>query len=830
MLANARPWPIVQLITRQAAAGPRSLMHTLKFAFRQILLRPAFSLMAAFSLALGVGLVSTQFSLIDAVLLRGIPAPDAQRIMRIVRLAQTNRGGFDWQDFAPFRDFLAFRERQTSFDVIAASTTRGMNLSRPGRLPSWHLGSLTTANVPTLLGVQPLLGRWFTADEDQIGQPQFVVLSHQLWQDEFAADPHVLGTAITLNGTPATVIGVMPPRFAFPTSERLWVNLRTGPNDPRTTDIDRVEMIGHLKRGVEPAQAQAEMDAIAAALARQWPETNEGRTRMDMRKIAFAYAGSGTVSILVLLLAMTVFILALACVNVANMLLGRATARTREFAVRSALGADRGRLVRQFLGESLVLAALGCAGGLWLSLMGVEMLSHYLAQMPGLPNWFDFRLDLRVVAATMGLTVIAGLLSGLVPALHASRVNVNTALKEHALATSGTELGRIARWLVTAQIAFSSALLVAACVLGWTVYQTRQANLRYNPDHLLTGRLEVQDATHPTLADRARFFRELMQRIQSEPGVEAVAVSSRNLTNSGLSVPVTIDGVVPTHPNERPLVWGEVVSSDYFKLLGVSALRGRLFDQREQAAEVRSAIINESFARKFWPRQNPIGRRFRSDDDWMTVIGVVPDLKMQGLMAPAGADEAGFYLAQDQMGWGWLDIFIRTKGDPMKLVDPVRRAIASLDANQPIHSIGTLTGTTAQAIRGYSAIGLMAAVFAVVTLFLGSVGVYGVTSLAVSRRTREFGVRMALGATLGQVLGMVLAQGGRQIVIGLAFGLTGGFLLTRPLLDVFGTGVMNNPFVYLVVAGVTALVSLGALWIPARRAAQIDPMIALRTD
>ncbi|MBI2510698.1 MAG: ABC transporter permease [Opitutae bacterium] len=806
-------------------------MQTLRFALRQILQRPAFSAMAAVSLALGIGLVATQFSLIDGILLRGIPAPDAQRIMHVARLSppSQNRGG--WET-VPYRDFLAFRERQTSFDAFVGSTSMGMNLSAPDHIPSHHPGGFTTYNVPELLGVQPMLGRWFTAEEDQPGKPPLVVLSHKLWQEEFAANPGVLGQPLTVNGVTGTIIGVMPPRFSFPGSERLWVNLRVGPSDPRTSPVDQAEMIGRLKRNVTLDQARAEFDGIAASLEKQWPETNAGYNRMDVQKISFAYGG-GTQPVLYLLLAMTVFILGLACVNVANMLLGRAAQRTRELAVRAAVGATRRRLVGQLLGEALLLAAFGALGGLLVAQFGVDYLDRNVAHQPYTPEWFVFTMDYRVVGVAIALTLLAGTFAGILPALKASSLDVNTALKDDSRAAASLGLGRLARWLVTAQIAFSSALLVAACVLAWTVYQTRQANLRYDPDHLLTGRVEIHDYVYPSVEKRARFFRELMTRLKNEPGVEAVAVTSRNFIGNGVPTPVAPEGMVFAHDNDRPSLWLEVVSADYFKLVGISALRGRLFDSREHSLENRAAVVNESFARKFWPDQDAVGRRFRNGqtgNDWITVIGVVPDLKMQGIFQPPGVDEAGFYLVQDQMGWGWLDLFIRTKGDPLALVTPVRKAIAGLDANQPIHSIGTLSSVTEQAARSFSTIGVMSAVFAAITLFLGAIGVYGVTSLAVSRRTREFGVRMALGASVGQVLRLVLVQGGRQIALGLAVGLIGGFFLTRPVQAMFGTSVMNNPLVYLLVAAVIGLVGLVALWLPAHRAAKIDPMEALRTD
>jgi predicted permease len=811
-------------------------LHTpmLKQAFRQILQRPGFSLTVACSLALGIGLVTTQFSLIDGILLRGLPSPDAQRIMHVSRLDPQNPNGGFW-DVVSFRDYLYFREHQTSLESLPAMMWLGLNLSGAGRLPSHHPGALVTANTLEMLGAQPMLGRWFTEAEDRPGQPLMIVLSHRLWMDEFAGDAQVIGRPLTINGESGTIIGVMPPKFAFPGSERLWINLRATVEDPRKQLVDRVQMFGRLRRDVSLESARAEFNRLGAELEKIYPETNHGMSRMLVQKFTTAMSGGGTRSILLLMLTMTGFILVLACVNVANMLLGRAAQRTRELAVRAAVGATRGRLIRQLLGEAFVLTGLGAVGGFIVALFGVDFLQKYIAQGPYMPGWFDFRLDYRVGLAAIGITLVAGLIAGILPALKASRLDVNTALKDDARAASGLGLGRLARWFVTTQIAVSSALLVAACVLAWTIYTVRQANLRHDPEHLLTGRIEVFDSVYPKFENRTRFYRELLTRLENEPGVEAVAVTSRNFIGNGVLTQIAPEGVVFAHDNDRPQVNLEVVSDGYFRLVGVKPIAGRFFDTREQQPHPgeRSAVVNELFARKFWPGQDPIGRRFRTNqtgDDWVVVIGVVTDLKMAGLFAPPGLESAGFYLCQDQMAWGWLDLFVRTKGDPLKLVTPVRAAIAAIDPNQPIDSVGTLQSATALAIYGFSIIGIMAAIFAFITLGLGAVGVYGVTSLAVNRRRREFGVRMALGATVGQVLRLVLAQGGRQIVVGLAVGLAAGFALTRPLGNIFGASVANHPAIYAVVAAVIALVGIVALWLPARRASRVDPMVALRAE
>ncbi|HVZ63323.1 MAG TPA: ABC transporter permease [Lacunisphaera sp.] len=808
-------------------------MSDLRFALRQLLKSPGFTLLAVTSFALGIGLVATQFSLIDAVLLRGVPVPEVGSLYHIAWQVPKAGNANRWET-PPYRDYLQLRERQTTFESIAATQWLGLNLSGPNLVPSRQTGCLASANLLEVAHVRPLLGRWFTAAEDRPGQPLFIVLSHAVWQEQFGGAATVLGSKVNINGEAGTIIGVMPPKFAFPGYAALWTNLRAAPSDPRERLVERVEMFGRLKPGVTEQQARAELDTIFARFAQLWPETNNGYDHANLQTVTAAYNDSGTRSMLFLMLAMTVFILLLACVNVATMLLGRASRRTRELAVRAAVGANRARLLRQLLLESLLLAALGCAGGLLVARGGVDFLQDYLVNTKTVPDWMDFRLDGRVVTVAAVSTLLAGVLAGIVPAWQSSRIDVNTVLKDEARAAAGMGVGKLARWLVSAQIAFSTILLIAAGVMSLTVYLTRQANYRYNPDKLLTGRIELQEGTQPTPEARARFYQRLIERLKNEPGVEAVAVTSRDFIANGVPTQVEPEGSTYAHPNDRPVAWLDVVSQDYFKLAGVGAVSGRLFDSHEQSlVDERSALVNESFAKKFWPGQDPLGRRFRSNqtqEKWVTVVGVVPDLHMQGIFAEPGQNEAGFYLAQDQMGWGWLDLFVRTKSDPLQLVDPVRKAIASIDPNQPIDAVGTLTSQTARAMRGFNIVGILAVTFAAIALFLGAIGVYGVTTQAVNRRTREFGIRMALGSTMNQLLRLVLRQGGVQIVLGLAVGLVGGFLLTRPLEQLFGSAMANNPAIYVIVTLIICAVGLAALWLPARRAARVDPMEALRAE
>lgn len=807
-------------------------MQDFRIALRSLLRRPASALAAAATLALGIGLVATQFSLIDAILLRGLPLPGSERLVHIARLNPNDPDPNRWEE-TPWRDYLAFRDQQQSIELLAAFDTSAFNLSGNDRVPIHLPGAAVSANLASALSAAPVLGRWFEPGEDAPGQPLLAVLSHAAWQREFGGDPGVLGRAVRLNGEPATIIGVMPERFAFPNREELWVNLRARPQDPRERGAIDVEMIGKLKPGVRMAAASGEFAVLAGRLEAAYPDTNAGYRRMNVEKFTYAYAGGGTEPILYLMLAMTAFILALACVNVANMLLARAVLRSREIAVRVAVGAGRGRLIRQLVVEGLVLASLGALGGLALAALGVQQLHVQIVERMNVPGWFDFRLDHRVLAFTVLVTVAAGVLASLFPAIQASRVDVNSALKDDSRAASGFRVGRISRWLVLAQVAFTAALLVAGCTLAETVYRARQANLQHDPDRLLLGRIEVHDSSQPTPDHRIRFYRELLDKLAHEPGVESVAVSSRNQIFTGLPAHVTLEDAPPQRDAERPEAWLEVVSRDYFGLFRTSAVAGRLFSSEDRSDTPRVALVNASFARRFWPDGDPIGRRFKcsqTENQWATVVGIVPDLQMEGVMATPNERRAGFYLLQEQMGWGWLYLFVRTQGDAAALVPAVRRAVAALDPEQPVHSIGTLSQQTRRQVHGFTVVGAMVGVFAAASLLLGASGVYGVTAFAVSRRTREFGVRLALGSTLGALLALVMRQGLRQIACGLAAGLMAGYLLTRPLQNTLGGRAMDNPAVYVAVGLLLAVVGALALWIPARRAARVDPMAALRSE
>lgn len=809
------------------------MFRQIKHSLRQLWSRPGQSILAIAALGIGIGLVVTQFSLIDGILLRGLPFKDSSRLYHIAR--QNHDGGNLW-NMMPVRDFLEFRSQQRFFDDLAAFTSGNMNLSGNGLTPRRYLGVRVTQNTFGMLGVKPAVGRDFRSGEDQPGAPALAILSHAAWQRDFGGAADIVGRTIKLNGETTTVIGVMPQGFVFPNNlEDVWTNLREAPADPQSGFITAVEAMGHLKNGVSISQARAGMAVIARRLAEQWPETNQGLTRMEIDRFPFAYAGTGTRPMLVIMLAMTFFVLLLACANVANLLLARAVRRQRELAIRAALGASRLRLAGQLLHESVTLAGLGAAFGLVISLGGVRLLNLFITQRMSVPFWFDFRINAPVLGFAVLVTGVAGIISGLLPAVRSTRLDLNESLKDDSRGSSSMKLGHFSRWLVSGQVALSCALLVGASLLAREVIALRTIKLTFDPGKLLIGRIELHDQEAPTIADRARFYHVLVNRVSEMPGVTAVSVSSRDLVNPGVSIKFQIEGQAYARQNEMPSTFLEVVSPGYFDSVGLATIKGRLFNNDDTLDHPAVAVINQSFADKYWPDENPLGKRIRRNEDnapWTTVVGVVPDLYMEGIggLGGAGSSSAGYYLCQEQMGWGWLNLFVRTQGDPTKSIEPLRRVIAEIDPNQPIHSIGTLSETAIRSLQGLQVVGFMAGIFGVVAALLASLGVYGVTSFAVNQRTREFGIRVALGAQLWRILQLVLRQGFTQLAIGLVAGVGLALVLVRPLEPFLTQVSATNPSTYIAVAALLLISSGLAIWFPARRAAKVDPMQALRDE
>jgi putative ABC transport system permease protein len=807
-------------------------MSELRHALRQLRLNPGFAAVAVLTLALGIGLVSAQFTLVDGVLLRPLPFPDSGRL---VHVSQVSGGGAGWQPMS-VAEFLDHRAGQEDFEGLAAFGDENLNLNHGDRPARRLRGLAVSVGFFDLLRVPPELGRHLVTGEDGPGQPLRVVLGHALWRDEFGGDPAALGRAVRINGETATIVGVMPPGFRFPGDEECWINLRLAsvPGDGQTPR--RVQVLGRLLPQRSPREAAARLSVIAERHHRSLPTPPSHAPRIAIRSFQHAHAGSGTVPLLGTMLAMTGLVLVLACLNVANLQLARTAGRLRELAIRTALGADRTRLFRQLLVESLVLAAGGALLGLVLAGTAARLLQTQVATRLEVASWIRFDVNLRVLACLVATGTLAGLLAGLLPALRASRMDLGATMHDGSRAATGLHLGRFGRWLVTAQIAFAGGLVIAAGFLALSAIRSSRANLAFDPRSLLLGRIELLDPRYEDPAQRVRFYNLLTERVQATPGVAAAAVSSRDLVAAAVYSPFEIagrDSDTPSTsaPPTQSGAWLEVVSRDYFRVIDRGPVVGRLFGPADSASSPPVALVNRSFARRFWPDSDPIGQRLRrreADAPWATVVGVVPDLGMEGVGNNDPA--AGWYLLQDQQAWGWLDLLVRTETDPRALIPAVRAAVAQIDPNQPIHTVATLVDRTSRRVAGLEIVGTMAGVFALSAIALAALGIYGVIAFGVERRRREFGIRLALGSTPRGILGLLYRQNAAHTLGGIAVGLALGYLLGLPLAPYLPRVSTRDPVPYALAALALAALAALAVAVPARRAARLDPLAALRTE
>lgn len=803
--------------------------NELRQAFRHLMRHPRFVALVALTLGIGIAIVTTQFSLIDGVLLRPLPYPGAAALRHVAkRVAGPDSDGWD---ALRIEEFHALRERSRAFTRVAAYGFETYNAVHDGAPPRRLIGGAISGEFFAVLGVAPALGRGITVGEDQPGQPMKVVLSDGLWRDEFGADPAVIGRSIGINGETASIIGVMPPGFDFPGRNEIWVNLRAAPVAADASFIPQVEVLGSLADGATTAAAVAEADSILAAVQQATGRGNELRPRSVIASYPDATNNGSTAAMFYSLLAMTVLVLLLGCFNVANLLFVRADERARELALRTAMGAGRPRLVRQLLIESLILAAGGSAVGIALAAAGTRLLDVSTHRMLELPDWMRFDLNPRVLAVAVLAAALSGVLSGLMPALRASMVAPNDVLRENARGSLGMRRGSVARWLIAGQIGFACCALVMAALFAVSAIHASRSTLGYDPDHLLCGRIELQAPAYDTPADRSRFYERLLARVKALPGVAAAAVSSRDLVANGVYGPFEVEGVAYDRPTDKPAALLEVVSREYFDVVRRGAVRGRVFETGDRADSPPVALVNTSFAAQVWPGEDPLGKRIRRSEGgarWATVVGVVPDLDLQGVGNTRNG--AGYYLLQDQMGWGWLDLLVRTEGDAAAVAPALRLAVAEIDPRLPIHTIGTVSERQARSLAGLTIISSMTTVFAIAALLLASVGIYGVTSAMARRRHHEFGMRVALGAGSECILRLMFLGSAPQTAVGIAGGIAIGALLVRPLRPMTVADGSDELLVYVVVGVVLGATALLSTLVPALRAARADPMAVLRGD
>jgi putative ABC transport system permease protein len=806
----------------------RDLWQDTRYGARMLRKSPGLTLVALLSLALGMGAISTIFSFVNGILLRPLPYPHSERL---VLLDETAPRKGDSSMGVSYPNFLDWRVRNQSFEDIACYDTSGFAMAggaSASNEPEQIKGAFVNQGLFEILGVAPILGRTFTADEDQPDHDLVVIVSYGLWQRRFGGDPNILGQTLIMNNRPRVVIGVMPKGFQFPEVADAWGPLALTPKTYTRTDHG-FSAIARLKPGVSLEQAQAEMTNIAAGIEAENPVTNEG-LGVNVINLRANLVGDYKKALLILL-GVVAFVLLIACVNVANLLLARATARQKEIAIRAALGADRKRIFRQLLTESLLLGLISGALGLVMALWGMELL---LSAIPiDIPFWMKFDLDGRVLGFTAACSLLTGFVFGTVPALEASNPDLNETLKEGGRAGSGGSRGRLRSMLVVAEIALSLVLLVGAGLMMRSFISLQNVDPGINPKDVLTFKVNLPGAKYRPAETRVAFFQRLLERVRALPSVlSAGSNSSLPLAGDYWGRSLTVEGFPVLPVGQAPTVNHFVVSPSYFEAMGIRVLKGRDFDERDTKDSQKVTIIDERLARQYWPDSDPIGKRVRfgppeDNEPRHTIVGVVGEVWHERLDA---STRKSVYLPFAQMPVGRSNLAIRTSGRPENLISAVRAQVKELDPDLPIIHVMPMTEVVSMSIwqpRLYTA---LFGVFAAVALILAMVGIYGVMSYAVSQRTREIGLRMALGAERKDVLKLVVGQGIALAAIGVGVGLVLALGLTRLMSSLlFGVGA-TDPITFAAVSVLLTGVALGACFVPARRAARVDPMVALRYE
>ncbi len=801
-----------------------TLRQDLRIAARALRNSPGFALTAILAIALGIGANTAIFSIVDTLILRPPPFEDAKRLA--VFWAENPQQGARYNEVSP-ADVRAVRERSRSFEAIAAYDFGGAVLTgtdEPERLS----GLVVDAGLFPLLGTAPALGRGFTPADDRDGAPPVVVISHGLWQRRFGGDPAVLGRSILLSGTPTTVIGVMPPDFHFAMNSDVWRPLALPDSAWQSTD-GWLRTTARLRPGVSIDAAATELDAIAAALERERPGSSPG-WRFSLQSFNQGMSQGPIGFMMLLMLGAVAFVLLIACADVANLLLARASGRTRETAIRKALGASRARLIRQLLTESLLLSVAGAVVGILLALWSLYLVRTALPMniLEFSPRLAHLGVDARVLAFTATLAFASALLFGIAPALTASGPDLTATLKEGDRgATIGPRRHRLRATLVGFQVALALVLLAGAAVMMRTFLAQYSANAGFHSDNLLTMWVSPNQSAYPEREHLRGFQRAVTERIAALPNSEAVALTSAYpLSGEDSRWPLNIEGRAPATDQEELITSIRIVTPGYLRILGIPFRKGRDFEAADHEDGRPVAIASESFARRYFPNDDAIGKRITLEgDSTREIVGVVADVHD---WRTGSTSMAMLYMPIAQLTQRTVAIIVRTRRDPANTADAIRRAVYSVDNNVPVYGVRTMREVVDEAIFGQRFGASTMAVFSLIALVLAAMGVYGVIAHAVSQRTHELGIRMALGARAGDVTRQVIVRGMRPVLLGILFGIPGAIGLARLLGRLpFSPEVSPIPLL----AGATLILTLTALLasaLPALRATRVDPAIALR--
>lgn len=803
-----------------------TLWQDLRYGLRMLKKRPGFTAVAVITLALGIGANTAMFSVLNTYLFRALPYPDSDRLIRIYRTSPHSQS---WPHSAG--NFFDHRDQNTVFESMAAFSSIRTNFANPGEAAERLQGMTATSDFFTVLGVQPAMGRVFTTEEFEPDADRVAILSDRFWLSRFGGDPNVLGRTMRLDGKDVTIIGVMPPTFEHPLlwgTVDLWRPLALNAEARRGRGNNWLRSIGRLKPDVSIEQAEQAMATLAANLSAEHPEnTGESLRLAPLHRSTSDDIGR---TVMWFTFGLAGFVLLIACANLANLQLVRTAAGAREYAVRAALGAGRGRLLRQSLTESLAISFIGGALSLILAFGAVEFISRRLFNdLPGV----KVTLDYTVFGFALLCSVLTGLIFGTVPALLASRADVNQALRENVRgSTAGRSHRRFQHALIVGEVAFALILLTGAGLFLRGLQRFANLDPGWRVDGLLMAQISLQGANYANPPQRAIFFQKLEERLHTLPGVENASISSSQLVwgfNSSGSF--RVEGQPEPEPGQWPEIFFEPVSTKFFDTLGARLLEGRAFTPEDKADKPQVVIINETAARRFWPNESAVGKRIGRpgpDPRWMEVVGVVNDLAFPGdLSEPYTRFQA--FRPLDQEPWGGT-IALRTSASPEVLANSLRNAAAEIDPSQPVHRIQTARSLVNQGLGNISLLTTLLGAFAVLGLALASIGIYGVTSYSVVQRTGEIGIRMALGAQWKDVLWLILSLGARLVLAGTLIGVVGAYTVARLLIAEIPTLPTRDPFALTVITISLFVVALAACYLPARRAAKVDPMVALRYE
>jgi predicted permease len=824
------------------------MFQDLRFGLRMLLKNPGFTLVAIITLALGIGANTAIFSVVNGVLLRPLPYDEPERLLFVAE-----HGSSGGEMGISYPNFIDWRAQNRVFERIGFFTSYGYKLTAGGETEGVSAGEVT-ADLFAALRVNAALGRVFTNEDDKPGAAPVVLLSHGLWQRRFGGNPHVVGKSITLDGYLYTVIGVAPKEFSFPSGAELWVS--AGLKAAHSLDWHlrgnhpNFYAVARLKPGVTLEQARADLDSIAANLEKQYPETNMGQ-RVRMIPLLENYVRNIRPALRILLGAVS-FVLLIACANVASLMLARATARQKEMAVRAALGAGRMRIIRQLLMESILLALLGGGLGLAIGQWSVKIILA-IAPEGAIPRVGEIRLDNRVLLFTAAVSLLTGILFGLLPALQAGRPDVQEALKQMGQSPRGApgHKGQLRSGLLVAQIALTLVLLVGAGLLIRSFQQLHRVAPGFDYENLMTFGIELPPRRYPELEQQIRLYQQVSQQLSALPGVQSVGLSSLRLPLSagGWKTGFMVEGEPSLSPSQRPGMDASVVDANYFKTMRIPLLSGRWFNEHDDrshltrentkgmnavqrlVAGLRSVIIDEEFARKYWPNGDAIGKRLRLGDSdagaVVTVVGIVGRVKMEGLSDESNRVQGYFPYLQFPFGPA---IVVRTQTAPETLIAAVRQEVRAIDSELQISNIRTMEQIRAKSIAPQRFNLALLGIFAGIALALAVVGIYGVMAYVVAQQTHEIGIRIALGASPGQVLKLVVGQGMTLAGLGVALGLVAAFGLTRLMRGLLFGVSATDPMTFAAIPFLLAGAALLACYLPARRASKVEPLEALRHE